>query len=178
MISVTLSKSDMDWVREVGRLRMATAKGAPKWAYKDGRSGVDTHTIGCAGELAFCRVVGVPWPATNNVGRREPDVPPRWEVRWAGRPVLKVARNDPPERLVALVTGKIPNMVVIGYCIAGWAQRTKRLEDLGKRGEPAHFVPERELVPIEPGFHHLCGWERAAVGLWQCPFCGKTMEAA
>lgn len=175
MIRVTLDPNDQAWAGDVGKMRMAKAKGKPKWAYKDGRSGVSTHIIGAMAELAFCRGLGLVWPASEGVGRREPDVWPRWEVRWAGPPMLKVATNDPPDRYAALVRGKIPNFEIIGYCIAGWAQRTKTLQDPGKRGQPAYFVPIRELVPINPGFHDFHGFMRDDWDMWACAWCGKDL---
>lgn len=178
MIPVHLNPSDLMWAERIGIARMSKAKGKPKWAYKDGRSGVQTHVIGASAELAFCRAFDLTWPASEGVGRREPDVYPRWEIRWAGPPVLKVATNDPPERLCALVQGKLPNLEIVGYAVAGWAQRTKPLEDRGNRGQPAHFVPARELVPIEPGFHDLCPMEVDDWGLFNCIVCGRASTYA
>ena len=203
MIQIRLNSDDYRWVRMTAEDRLRNAVGAPKWAYKEGRSGVDTHTIGAAAELAFCRALGLTWIARVGVGHLMPDVDPFWEVRWAGQPVLPVKRNDRADQMVALVHGKMPNFEIIGYCMAGWAQRTHPAVDKGNRKQPAHFVPERLLVPIDPGFHDTCHYLRAELdevyipakkhtparvdkrwrmtsdgGRWICAICGKTEATA
>jgi hypothetical protein len=92
--------------------------------------------------------------------------------------LLKVATNDPPERLCALVMGKPPRFEVMGYAVAGWAQRTKPLKDPNKRNKPAHFVELRELVPIDPGFHDICPMELDDWGLFSCIVCGRESTYA
>lgn len=176
-VKVWLNPSDQMHAERIGIRRMAEAPGKPKWAYKDGRSGVSTHIIGAMAELAFARAFGLTWTEGVNVGRRVPDVLPNWEIRWAGPPTLAVKTNDPPDRLCALVQGKIPDFEIVGYCVAGWAQRTKPAVDKGNRGSAAHFVPARELVPIEPGFHDICPMAEDSLG-FSCIVCGRGSDYA
>lgn len=178
MIRVTLSSRDMARGREVGVERARTVRFVdPRFPF-EGRNSEETHTLGAQGELAFCVATGLPWPATVNGFRKIPDVEPNWEVRFTpGRPkVIPVGpHGDPPERLVAHVTGRPPSFEVVGYIIAGWVQSNVPLSDPGGRGAPAHFFSPSILVPIDPGFHEVCGWERVG-GKWRCAFCGLTLE--
>ena len=161
MIEVRLSSNDLRWAREAGQARIDNAVGKPKWAYKDGRSGVDTHTIGAAAELAFCRALGLVWPARVGVGHLLPDVDPFWEVRWSGQPRVPVKTNDRADQMVALVHGKMPVFTIVGYIMAGGAQKAIPLTDPGNRKNPAHFVEERTLVPINHDYHAMCRYLRA-----------------
>lgn len=176
MIRVTLSARDMARAREVGIERVrSVGTASPKFSYEStGRSAEDTHAIGAQAELAFCVATGLPWPATVNGFREVPDVEPNWEVRFSpGR--VKVATNDPPERLVAHVSGEPPSFEIYGFIVAGWVQRNVPATDPGSRGRLAHFVSPNLLAPIDPGFHDVCAWENA-IGGWRCAFCGLTLK--
>lgn len=174
MIKVFLSSTEMARAQAIGLRRLKEAKGQPRWAY-EGRSGKETHTIGAQAELAFARSIDVPWPARVNVGHREPDVDPFWEVRWSQLPTLKVATNDPPERAVVKVSGKPPHFEIVGYILAGGVKDHYSLQDPGSRGRPAYFVPDSRLVPIDPGFHDLCHWMKHE-GRFMCFMCGAFFE--
>lgn len=163
MIRVTLNSSDQRWATGVGEERLRTAIGKPKWAYKDGRSGVSTHIVGAMGELALCRALGIEWPHYVGVGRHMPDAHPFWEIRWSGRPLMPVKPDDQVDQMVALVRGKIPTFEIVGYALAGWAQRTKAAEDPGARKRKAHFVPDYQLVPLDPDSHAACHFLRAVL---------------
>lgn len=176
MIKITLRSSDLDWAKREGarRLRDAEALGLKtSWPYGE-RSGLDTHTLGCMGELAFCRVMGLEWPA-RNLNFKGPDIDPYWEIRWASWPYLKVRPDDKDHHLCVLVMGQPPTFSVIGYMKAQGAKR-EPLRDPKDRGKPAHFIPANRLAPIEPGFHSTCGYVKRVDGVWICVFCGTRSD--
>ena len=69
---------------------------------------------------------------------------------------LKVAANDPPNRLVVLVTGKMPHYNLEGFIMAKDAQVLEYREDPGNYGKHAYFVPVKMLHDIRELRRLLC----------------------
>lgn len=178
MIVVTLDPPEVRRCREVGHARIACASGDPRFAYKEGRNGTDTHTIGAMGEMAAAKAIGITWPEHVNTYRSVPDLDPFWEVRWSSHARrVKVSTDDPANYLVCHVTGTEPTFEVHGYILAGWVQQNIPAIDPGNRGWKAHFVDIWRLSPIDPGFHSICAWMNTPAG-WICAYCGNTESTA
>lgn len=184
-IEVVLSREDLRWASDVAVQRIALAEGNPRFEYSGARDGLNTHALGCMGELAFSRALGLEWPAHVGSYREKPDVDPFWEVRWSGRlNRVKVAIDDKPYMLVAHVTGQPPGFEVHGFINAGWVQQNVAAKDLpdkdGKpRGREAHFVDAYHLSPIDSTFHQTCWWSNGYADHegWLCIICGGTRDA-
>lgn len=179
MIPYVLTPEDEEWARQVAHSRIAMATGDPRFAYREGRSGYDTHTLGAMAELAAARVIGIEWPARVNTFRQQPDLDPFWEVRWSQNPKkVKVAVDDPPDFMVLHVTGRPPALEVVGFILAGWVQRNISATDPGERGWAAHFVHADRLSPIDPGFHSNHGWTKYPPDSpeWICLYCGVKFD--
>lgn len=178
MIPVYLQPNDQGWVLRVAHERWKYVVEHNLQAQFPGATERD-HQDGAGGELAFCRALGLKWPATVNTFTAVPDVSPNWEVRTLRKlPGVKVVDTDPDDRLVAWVRGKLPRYEIMGYIIAGGAkQHGEWRKDPGKRKRPIWLVPENRMVPIDPGFHALCGYAVDDWGLFSCAFCGRPSHA-
>jgi hypothetical protein len=183
VIEVRLTSNDIRWAMQVGQVRWRRAKQkGSKARFKDAKE--EHHLIGAAGELAFCRALDLPWPASVDSYSDEgkPDVYPNWEVRCSPRMKgVKVTPQDHPDRLVVWVTGDVPTKdplyQIMGYMRAGGAQ--KRDEWFSDRyGKDRAFwkVPVYNMVPINPDFHRLCGFMKMPSGRFACAFCGKDSQ--
>lgn len=182
MIPVVLTPEEMRIGAEVGVRRDEEAKHLQ--AAFDPAGTRPAHILGARGELAFCKgIPGLVWPArVDQFKTGLPDVDPFWEIRTSRTSRLKVRwppapgrrLTDPPHWVVAHVTGQddSPRFQIWGYLLASWAQANIKLTDPNDWGRPAHFVHQRELVPIEPGFHSICAWYHAPDG-WLCFICGN-----
>ena len=122
--------------------RRADAHGA------DAENGWTLHIEGAAGEMAFARARGVYWLPTIN-GFKAPDVG-RFQVRTRSRHEydLLVRQDDSDDDMFALVTGKIPTFRVVGVILGRDAKRPEWIQTYGGR-EPAYFVPQSALRPVE-----------------------------
>ena len=173
---VTLDPEQQRWARDVATQRIALAKGNPRFAYVTGRSGLDTHTIGCMAELAVATALKLDWPARVGTYREEPDLDPFWEVRWGTTKKVKVATDDKPDQLVMWVTGNPPAFEIHGCILAGWAQEHLPALDPGDRGWTAHWVDLEKLTPFDERFHATCAWYDAPERGWICVYCGAEYQ--
>lgn len=175
MIRVKLGEGDQKWATQVGRGRWKSSKEkGSKSRFPDAKE-ID-HIDGCGGELAFCRALGLTWPASIDTYHSQPDVYPNWEVRtlrrMAGVKVL-TEKEDPDSRLVVWVRGQMPTFEIMGYIVAGGARRHPEWKsDPGNRGRPIWLVPEGRMVPIDSSFHTHHGFAINSAGVWGCSFCG------
>lgn len=184
-LDVYLDADDLRWAADVALQRhVSVSKRGSKarWAYSGGQSSLEQHTKGCWGELAFCRGLGLEWPARVDSFLVLPDVDPFWEVRWSKRlDFLPVKTLDKPHLLVAFVTGHPPDFTIHGFITAQWAQQNEPLRDTLNRdtgkpnGHPCHVVNPYHLSPIGPGFHATHAWANGYGGTngWICLYCGK-----
>lgn len=187
----------------VGRWRSENAARhgmKPHFAYEHEGDSEINHIYGARGEAAFAVAMDMEWPATLQGFRVAPDVDPDWEVRTTpSTRGLKVSTNDPAHRLVAFVLNEkgSPSYHMVGFVMAGWAQKNVPLTDPGNRKKPAHFVHLSKLSPFTEDFHELHGWARAerywdhrapadmneehwvrpATG-WACLYCPTSFEGS
>jgi hypothetical protein len=111
---IELSVDDIFEAAECARLRMEDSSGRIKnynqTDSKDPVYNLEKELMGAMAEMAFCRLIGVEFPKSVGTFKREPDVPPDWEVRWAKRRQasgyqLVVRPGDNPDRKYVLITG-------------------------------------------------------------------------
>jgi hypothetical protein len=182
VIPIRLNSNDVKWAMQVGEERWNRAqKRKSKARFKGAKR--EHHLIGAGGELAFCRAMGLTWPASLDSYHDDdkPDVYPNWEVRCSPRMRgIKVVETDPDQRMVVWVVGDDPSQhslyTVMGYMVAGGAKRhTEWYSDRYGNDRAFWKVPENKMVPIDPGFHDQCGFAENSDGVWSCVFCGADV---
>lgn len=177
MRRIVLTTKQMLAAQSVGVRRLEEAPGQPRFSYQSTKSsGRSTHIVGAQAEYAFATSLGLPWPGRVNTFRTLPDVDPNWEVRWTSGNKIKVATDDDPGILVAMVIGRPPVFDIVGYVVAGAIQQRFPAADLGDRGWAAHFASFELLAPINEDFHDLHAWGKDREGFWWCAFCGAAFE--
>lgn len=178
MIPIRLTSNDIAWATKVGKVRWRRAQQKRSKARFKGAKEID-HIDGAGGELAFCRALGLAWPASIDSYTTEgkPDVYPNWEVRALRRMRgVKVTDEDHDDRLVVWVRGAMPSFEIMGYMRAGGAKKHDEWKrDPGGRGRPIWLVPENKMVPIDSGFHATCSYAGDELG-WACVYCGAGIE--
>lgn len=178
VIQIRLNSNDVRWATQVGQVRWRRARQRGSKARFAGAN-EGHHIDGAGGELAFCRALKLPWPASIDSYHNQPDVYPNWEIRTLRRKRgVKVTPEDHEDRLVVWVQGQMPVFTIMGYIRAGGAkQHSEWFDDPGNRSRSAWFVPENRMVPINPGFHAMCAYLQTEPGLWSCAFCGAGIES-
>jgi hypothetical protein len=166
---VVLSAADLEWAEEVAqeRLRRSRMRGGRD---RLGIDELDSHRQGARGELAFCRWLGVPWTASVDTFKGEPDVPPDFEVKAVekhapGRPYyLKVPLLDANNARIIARRYVLVVLEAAKAWIIGWLPGRDALErDANGRliykrdpkrysGHPALFVPDGHLLLWTKGF--------------------------
>lgn len=171
MIPIHLSQADAAWAIAVGKARWAMVQRQGRKAKFAGAK-LEDHIDGAGGELAFCRALGLIWPASNGWFTSAPDVWPNWEVRTLRRmPGVKVTDTDPDDRLVAWVKGVMPSFEIMGYIRAGGAKkRAAWRKDPGKRGRAIWLVPPDQMISLDRGFHAVHAYVRVE-DHWECAHC-------
>lgn len=113
--------------------------GTPTWKWGKDESPTRQHLIGVLGEVAFCQIVGRPWPASVNTYTGDPDVPPRTEVRTSRPPRLKVRPSgsgrgaDEPDRLVVAMSSRELFEALDGIRIPPKEHAARLLDAIGDR---------------------------------------------
>jgi hypothetical protein len=131
-------------------LRLKSLQAGMKDTHPNAAADGWTYQIeGVAGEMAFCAAMGIFYPM--RVGAvREADVL-GVEVRtmrchdWD----LKVKLDAGDDAPHALVTGRIPDFQVHGWVYGKEAKRAEWLRDFQGRGQPAYYVPQSALRPLD-----------------------------
>ena len=113
---------------------------------------LDKHIMGCIGELAVAKVIGVSWTGSVDTFKNESDLLGGIQVRHRSNPVfdLIVRENDNDDDVFILSRGLPPGAIEI----AGWmkgrdAKRKEWLRDPGGYGRPSYFVDCAHLQPME-----------------------------
>jgi hypothetical protein len=105
------------------------------------------NMIGACGEMAFCKLHGLYWPASINAAKGEPDVLPDWQIRTLEHHdyCLLVRKNDRDDQRFVLMTGNGPEFMYHGWMWGRDAKREEWWDDKGERGQPAFWVPQEFL---------------------------------
>lgn len=148
--TVTLTPSEMHSAATVGLARWLTSRVRnyrPTAPHDSTWRNIGADISGAVGELGFCRVFGLFWPA--RVGTPDlPDVDPNIEVRYTELPSgkLKIKQSDPDDWWAYLITGPMPTLTVRGGIKIGTAKRHPEwIADPGGLGAPAWWVPPEAL---------------------------------
>lgn len=199
VITVNLNGADREWAAKIGKIRWIKSKDK-KSRFKGAKE--DDHIVGAAGELAFCRALGLPWPAYYDTFHELPDVHPFWEIRTArphGLKGIKVAKEDPDHELVVWVRGKMPSFEVMGYLrVGGIKMHPEWHGDPGKKKRPIWLAPPTKMIEIDRFTHEGCKYLRArhevttvvlpdatlgmrwvpdeSSDVWICFVCGRRLE--
>ena len=104
---------------------------------------------GVAGEMAFCAALGLWYPfrvgAVNGADVRGVEVRTMRRHHWD----LKVKLDANDETPHVLVTGRIPHFEVRGWVFGHEAKREEWIRDYQNRGQPAYYVPQSQLRPLD-----------------------------
>lgn len=142
-----LSAADLAWADAIAGNRLEEAiraGGRDRLGYNSLRS----HELGARGELAFCRLLGIEWPARVNTFHALPDVDPDYEIRTAVKRYLKIrpaeTAGDLAARRFVLVTADGAWHTVWGYVYGAEAYGAP-VSDPGGLGKPAHFLRPADI---------------------------------
>lgn len=112
--------------------------------------GLLVHFYGVIGEIAVGKGLGIYVPChVDQFKGMASDIPPNIEVRYSHGNELIIREDDPDDRHYYLVTGTPPDLTVHGWIKGSEGKNEWWLEDRGKLGKPAYFVPIDALNQIE-----------------------------
>jgi hypothetical protein len=138
--------------REIARA-VSVAERRQRRAVEEGRTSVGaaakdplkTHIVGAMGELAFCKIWGLEWPATvDNYGGADvgDDIEVRTRTKWWYE--LKVVPKGRDDFIHALVVMDGEWYRYIGWMMGREAKQERWRRNYGDYGR-AYFVPQSEL---------------------------------
>lgn len=110
------------------------------------------HIIGCVGELAVAKAIGVSWTGSVDTFKTVPDLEGGVQVRHRSNPTwdLIVRKNDSDTDIFILSRGMPPGAIeVVGWIKGSDAKNEEWLKDYGNFGKPAYFVPTWALKEIK-----------------------------
>jgi len=110
------------------------------------------HIIGCVGELAVAKALGVSWTGSVDTFRSVPDLEGGVQVRHRKNPTwdLIVRSNDKDHETFILSRGMPPGAIeVVGWISGKEAKNPEWLKDYGNFNKPAYFVPTWALKEIK-----------------------------
>lgn len=161
MIPVELTPGDVEQIRRTAQLRQAAAEqqGRPDRHGYTGDTPEALHVLGCVGELALARALGVPWEQAVNTYHSRPDVA-GYEVRCRSRHTYDLIHraDDDPTRSYALVTWERADpwrALVHGWLPGAECRRPEWEQTHGQR-ERAWFIPRDQLRPFTSGYCDVC----------------------
>lgn len=111
-----------------------------------------THIVGCIGEIAVAKGLGIQWDRSVGTYKNQADLGSNIEARHRSNPgfQLIVREDDKDSSVYILSRGMPPDRVeVVGWIKGSDAKRPEYLKDYGSYGRPAYFVPDDKLLPIE-----------------------------
>jgi hypothetical protein len=109
------------------------------------------HIIGCVGEMAVAKALGVTWTGSVDTFKTVSDLSGNIQVRHRSDPRwdLIVRKNDSDSDVFILSRGMPPGAIeVVGKIRGGDAKREEWLQDKGGYGRPAYFVPSHALEDL------------------------------
>jgi len=124
-----------------------------------GAQGFTSHFKGALGELAYCILFGIPWPARVDTFTGPPDVDPDIEIKTSGfGPHLMARPKDVTEhagrRFVAMSFDKPERTFrCYGWC---WGRELAEapLRDPGGWGKPVHWLEAHDLHRLPMALRH------------------------
>jgi hypothetical protein len=198
-VSLTLAESRV--VANVGLERELTNRflQRPTTYGNEGEDNWTGHVEAAASEYVVAKIAEVPWinqnvrNLRNAKGEKIPDLLTFIEVRWRSREDwdLLAHPEDPDDRALVLVTGRIPKFTIRGWMWARDAKNRERFWDdpskrAGKKSRPAFFVPQRVLRPFDEllrllhapksGVRSRCYTHGEYDGDGNCPGCYRMGE--
>lgn len=155
MEAACLSNAEMMLASHVGCLRRVASINR-QLAEPNGTPPGDLLAVdadGCAAEYVVARSLGLFWNAlpVNVQGSADIIGDPRgigWHVRSTPRPNgrLIIHPSDPDAGMFVLVTGRMPNLTIVGSIQCRDAKQSEWWGD-PKTGRPAYWVPQAALEP-------------------------------
>jgi hypothetical protein len=150
-VSVTLDPWELMTAAQVGVTRniQAIKRGSKNSKYGNvADDSWNMHILGALGELAFCKVTGIYWPASVNT-YKDADAGRNIQVRTRSKHSyeLIVRKADPDEDLYVLVTGGPQQFVVHGYEVGHKVKDDAHLRNYGGMGR-AWFYPQELLQDV------------------------------
>lgn len=113
--------------------------------------GLTIHVLGCLGEIAVSKAVGINWPARINRYKAMPDIGEDIEVRHRADPThdLIIRKNDDDNHYYFLTTGAISDdeITVVGFIRGINGKLEEFLANHGGYKE-SYFVPQVYLNPV------------------------------
>ena len=113
---------------------------------------LNPHIVGCVGELAVAKVIGVSWTGDVGTFASKSDLSGNVQVRHRTNPTwqLIVRDKDKDDDLFILSRGMPPSLVeVVGWIQGRDAKNAEWLKDYGNYGKPSFFVPDNQLKSME-----------------------------
>ena len=152
-LKVTLDSSDIEWATKIAKLRNRTDL-VPARGFQGSFEDMERiHIFGAAGELVFCRAMGVEWPAHVNTFASKPDVSigaTNFEIKTRLVPYydLLLPQKSNVNRISVHITTAADMQsgpMDFTFLIKGWWDNSNALKDAwiqthGGR-EAAHFIP-------------------------------------
>jgi hypothetical protein len=148
---VTLSDDEYAQCERVARERNRLGREGHRAPLQAGESGYSNNLVGCCGEMAVAKWLGVPWDATVDGFKAVADQS-GLEVRTRTKDYyeLFLRPRDPVARKYILVTRRSPHI----YMLRGWAWGGEVMDkgiekDFGNRGQVVYVLSHAGLRPME-----------------------------
>lgn len=151
MIKITLTDEQVYYSGGIGLRRQLEAmkRGLKDKPSVKSRQGWTIHIEGAAAELAGCLALGIDWPASINTGKQaDASIQLEFKRRIESWYDLTIRNGDLPDRIYVLVTGKIPNFVVVGWIRGRDGMKPEYWGDPNGNGS-AWFVPQSKLHGLD-----------------------------
>lgn len=168
IVKIELTKYEMELACYVAMRRQIDAEFAGRTDRVNRKSfteGLQSHVLGCFGELSVARVLGTYWSGSNNTFHSMSDLHDRIEVRHRSNHDwdLIVREEDSPDSLYVLSTGNGNCIFVHGGILGKDAKMDRFSRNYGNK-RPAFFVPSDELTisPREIISHCNSGSDRSS----------------
>jgi hypothetical protein len=160
MYEVRLERYELEMAGQVGSRRQISAvlRGSePRYPESTPGQLHDNHIRAAMSELAVAKYLNVHWGGHYDTYTKIPDVG-GYEVRYSPLPYLKIKDDDHGKVISVKAKFFKPNedkkIIPPVFMIMGWygasdGKQDKWLNDWGKKGPPAYFIPHENLHPME-----------------------------
>lgn len=149
-----LTKAEREHALSIADFQAQTAKARkfkPGNNAPGGKIGHDRQIAGAMGEVAFAKIMGLPFPPIDRLGMKQPDFEPMIDVKTtASGNRLLLFKGHPAEWKYALM---FENKTADTFLFWGWAYGhevfAKARQEEQEPGRPAFYLDERHLRPRE-----------------------------